>query len=181
MDNVNTIRNRITNKNKHSRLFVLCMSVMLMVCGVLGVLIYAKGNSNAEIFGFKIATINEKINAWVGGIFKTSTGEDETVSNPINSYTYLGNNYYKTDDNAVNTIYKGTINNITKQENDKYYVLISYDNGVTAQYFDLVDILVKNNDTLTSNQIIGGYEEKFKALFMRGNEVIKYDEIFNRN
>lgn len=81
----------------------------------------------------------------------------------------------------MNTIYKGTINNITKQENDKYYVLISYDNGVTAQYFDLVDILVKNNDTLTSNQIIGGYEEKFKALFMRGNEVIKYEEIFNRN
>lgn len=95
MDNVNTIRNRITNKNKHSRLFVLCMSVMLMVCGVLGVLIYAKGNSNAEIFGFKIATINEKINAWVGGIFRTSTGKEETVSNPINNYTYLGNNYYK--------------------------------------------------------------------------------------
>ena len=47
------------------------------------------------------------------------------------------------------------------------------------QYFELTEAFVKPNDNLKGSDTIGAYETKFKALFIKNNEVIKYENIFD--
>ncbi|MCH5180424.1 MAG: hypothetical protein J1F32_04380 [Erysipelotrichales bacterium] len=180
MSEINEIRKRINKPNKHNRLYILCISALLLMAIVMGTMIYAKSNADAKIFGVPLAEINHKFDSFFGGLFKsnvTSKDDDQTVG-ATPKYTYLGNNYYQSEDQSVPALIDGIVNNVT--ENDSgYYVLVSYKNGVTAQYFELTDVIVKVNDNIKTSDSIGIYEEKFKALFMRGNDVIKYAEIFN--
>lgn len=179
MSEINTIRKRINNPPKHNRLYVLLISTLLLIAVVMGTMIYAKSNADAKLFGIPLAEISNRFDSFFGGLFKSKVDgdKDETVS-ATPKYTYLGNNYYQCEDQSIPAIVNGSINNISKNESG-YYVLVSYTNGVTAQYFELQEVLVKINDTVRTNDPIGVYETKFKALFMKNNEVIKYEEIFN--
>lgn len=176
MDEIKAIQKRINGGYKHNRIYVLGISALLLIAIVMGTLIYGKSNPDAKIFGYSIADINNRFDNWFGGLFKTNTSEskEETVSTTI-KYTYLGNNYYKSEDQSVNALFEGVVNNVSKQD-DMYYVLISYNNGVTAQYFELTEAIVKVNDHVLTNDSLGVYEEKFKALFMKNNKVISYEE-----
>lgn len=179
MSEINEIRKRINNPPKHNRLYVLLISTLLLISVVMGTMIYAKSNADAKLFGIPLADISKRFDSFLGGLFKSKVDgdKDETVS-ATPKYTYLGNNYYQCEDQSIPAIVDGTVNNVSENQNG-YYVLISYTNGVTAQYFELQDVIVKINDSIRANDIIGVYDAKFKALFMKNNEVIKYEEIFN--
>ncbi|MCH5172056.1 MAG: hypothetical protein J1F31_04460 [Erysipelotrichales bacterium] len=180
MSEIKEIRKRINKPPKHNRLYILAISALLLISVVMGTLIYAKSNADAKLFGIPLADISNRFDNFFGGLFKSKvngSSDDKTVS-ASPKYTYLGNNYYKSEDQSVPAIVDGTINNISEDQNG-YYVLISYTNGITAQYFELTDVIVKVNDNIRTNDSIGVYDTKFKALFMKNNEVIRYEEIFN--
>lgn len=177
MDEIKAIKKRINGGHRHNRLYVLSLSALLLIAIVMGTLIYGKSNPNAKIFGYSLADINYRLDTFFGGLFKTNVNSENTDKvSATPKYTYLGNNYYKSEDQSVTALYEGIVNNVSKQDN-MFYILISYNNGVTAQYFELTDTLVKVNDRVLANDSLGVYEEKFKALFMKNNKVISYDEI----
>jgi hypothetical protein len=60
-------------------------------------------------------------------------------------------------------------------------VIINYDNGVMATYYDLVEVNVFNNDRVYMGDILGSYNEKVKIVFIRNDEKITYEDVISIN
>ena len=62
-------------------------------------------------------------------------------------------------------------------EDDEYYtVLVSYNNGVLASYSNLEEVIVKQYDTLDKGENFAFYNQEFKAVFKKNNNLITYNE-----
>ena len=61
-------------------------------------------------------------------------------------------------------------------KNQESFVMITYENGVVASYYELFDPIVKTLDQLKAGDVIASYETKFKVLFQKGNQLISYEE-----
>ena len=51
-------------------------------------------------------------------------------------------------------------------------LIIQYDNGVIASYFDIYDITCSSFDEISKNEALGTYIDKFRVLFRKGNELL---------
>ena len=51
-------------------------------------------------------------------------------------------------------------------------LIIQYDNGVIASYFDIYDITCSSFDEINKNEALGTYIDKFRVLFRKGNELL---------
>ena len=176
MDEIEKIRRRITkDKNQRGFLFFTnCFLGVLII--ILSSLIYMKkdpqGSFIKKIFNENVSF--EKFNEGVNKLFQTlivyKGNEVNEVDSKVN-YIEHGNNYYSTSSNNVPSLNDGTIIFIG-QENEEVSLIIQYDNGVIASYFDLYDIRYATFDEVNRNEILGTYIENFRVLFKKGNKLL---------
>ena len=190
MESVEEIRKRLNKdnepvkENKIIRFFnVLLVLCSLCLCG----LIYCKHDENGELiknlFNVEVSfkQFNYDIQTALNNLFKIEDNEEENLMvSTQDLYHNLGNNNYTTDDKTIPMLTSGTIMVSSFQEEYKYFVVVSYDNGVNALY-TLVDSLnVEEKVKLNQKDIIGTYDgEYFNCVFKRGNQVISYNEAIN--
>ncbi len=162
-------------RKKHHALYVFSISALLLIAAILATLIYGRNNPEGQIFGVPFAQINAKFDSFLGIFSPDITSDKDKPVQGETKYQHIKDNYYVTDDQSVRALTNGVINNVSK-EGESYFVLLSYNNGVTAYYYELIDLVIKNNDVLSASDIIGGYEEQFKVIFKKNGQVISYEE-----
>ena len=158
--------------HRFNGLYVFGISFLLLVSICMGGLIYAKYNPEGEIFGISFTTINEKFEDFLA-VFKNDDSASKVDANV--KYIHISNNYYKCEGNSVLVLRSGSVSKVSK-DNDNYFVLIHYDNDVDAYYYDLLDLNVKENETLNSGDNIATYKTQFKVIFKKNNTLINYEE-----
>lgn len=158
--------------HRFNSLYVFGISFLLLVSICMGGLIYAKYNPEGEIFGISFTTINERFEDFLA-VFKNDDSASKVSENV--KYIHISNNYYKCEGNSVLALRNGSVSKVSK-DNDNYFVLIHYDNDVDAYYYDLLDLNVKENETLNSGVNIATYKTQFKVIFKKNNTLINYEE-----
>lgn len=180
MDIIRKIRNRLGKKDKVNLFYRISCSILICISIILGFLIYAKKDEEATFLNenFNINVNFSKMNSWINDLFnfkKTSNNEYFPVANN-KIYLPIGKDLYQTDSNEIFMINKGIILGVNQESDASYTLLISYDNGVIASYFNIVTCLVKEYDQLQKGEIIGYYNESFKALFKKGDSLVNYED-----
>ena len=158
--------------HRFNGLYVFGISFLLLVSICMGGLIYAKYNPDGEIFGISFTTINEKFEDFLA-VFKNDDSASKVDANV--KYIHISNNYYKCEGNSVLALRNGSVSKVSK-DNDNYFVLIHYDNDVDAYYYDLLDLNIKENETLNSGDNIATYKTQFKVIFKKNNTLVNYEE-----
>lgn len=176
MNEIEKIRRRINNNtSKRGFLFYTnCFLGILII--VLSSLIYMKkdpqGSFIKKIFNENVSF--EKFNLEVSKLFSSLIvyrgNEIKEVSESV-EYVELGDHYYYTSTSYVPSLNKGTII-FVGEENDDVSLIIQYDNGVIASYFDIYDITCSSFDEINKNEVLGTYLDKFRVLFRKGNSLL---------
>ena len=100
------------------------------------------------------------------------------VSSPV-IYIPMKNNYFTAEGNDVKALFRGKV--LSSEENNGYYSLIVYyGDDLYGLYFNLVSLSCKIYDKVDKGDTLGYFEESFKALFKKGNELIDYEEIYSK-
>ena len=175
MNEIERIRRRINKTTNNGFLFYAnCFLGILII--ILSSLIYMKkdptGNFIKKVFNENVSF--EKFNYEVSKIFSSLIiyKEDKLVEVASNvDYIELGDHYYYTNSTSVKSLNKGTVIFIGK-EDDEVSLIIQYDNGVIASYFDIYDITCSSFDEISKNEALGTYIDKFRVLFRKGNELL---------
>lgn len=177
------MENPTENKKKRSLAYKIMMSMMLIIVLALGFLIYARVDENGSILNrifhteFNFTQLNTKVNRFLDNMFRFNL-KDDTDDLPVSGgiqYEALENNYYRTEDQSVRMLKRGVVSYIETKDNQSF-IMITYENGVVASYFDLYDPLIKTLDQLKAGDIIASYETQFKVLFQKGKQLISYEE-----
>ena len=183
MRKIKSVRNHILKNDKKSKILTILSILMTCISIFLGFMIYAKKDENGaflkENFGvsYNFKTFNSKVNSIVDNLFDfnlSSKENDKQVSTNV-MYIELENNMFSSESSNVEMLNKGMIIGVFKEEYT-YSVLVNYDNGVIASYSNLVDVCVKQYDSLDKGDTFGYYEESFKALFKKNDKIITYNE-----
>lgn len=177
------MENPTENKKKRSLAYKIMMSMMLIIVLALGFLIYARVDENGSFLNrifhteFNFTQLNTKVNRFLDNMFRFNL-KDDTDDLPVSGsiqYEALENNYYRTEDQSVRMLKRGVVSYIETKDNQSF-IMITYENGVVASYFDLYDPLIKTLDQLKAGDIIANYETQFKVLFQKGKQLISYEE-----
>ena len=170
--------------SKKSNLYRVLMVIMSVYVIFMSFVIYAKKDENAIVFNSLFNTninfrdFNSKINDLLDlrVIDGSKFNESEVVSGDI-SYIYLGDDFYMSEGDIVTGLDDGVVTYVNGKD-DNYTVIIEYDNGVRATYYNLVEVNVFSNDRVYINDIIGSYNEKVKIVFIKNNHKLNYEDIF---
>lgn len=181
------LKEEALNLSKRKSLYKGVMVVMTIYALFMGFAIYAKKDTNATYFNSIFKTninfneFNERINNLLDLhiISDSIKDEDLTVSGSVN-YIELGDDYYISDGSLATSIDSGIVSYVNGKD-DNYTVIINYDNGVMATYYDLVEVNVFNNDRVYMGDILGSYNEKVKIVFIRNDEKITYEDVISIN
>jgi hypothetical protein len=181
------LKEEALNLSKRKSLYKGVMVVMTIYALFMGFAIYAKKDTNATYFNSIFKTninfneFNERINNLLDLhiISDSIKDEDLTVSGSVN-YIELGDDYYISDGSLATSIDSGIVSYVNGKD-DNYTVIINYDNGVMATYYDLVEVNVFNNDRVYMGDILGSYNEKVKIVFIRNDEKITYEDVISSN
>ena len=181
------LKEEALNLSKRKSLYKGVMVVMTIYALFMGFAIYAKKDTNATYFNSIFKTninfneFNERINNLLDLhiISDSIKDEDLTVSGSVN-YIELGDDYYMSDGSLATSIDSGIVSYVNGKD-DNYTVIINYDNGVMATYYDLVEVNVFNNDRVYMGDILGSYNEKVKIVFIRNDEKITYEDVISIN
>ena len=177
------MENPTENKKKRSLTYKIMMSMMLIIVLALGFLIYARVDENGSFLNrifhteFNFTQLNTKVNRFLDNMFRFNL-KDDTDELPVSGsiqYEALENNYYRTEDQSVRMLKRGVVSYIETKDNQSF-IMITYENGVVASYYELFDPIVKTLDQLKAGDVIASYETKFKVLFQKGNQLISYEE-----
>ena len=192
MDNITKIKKSLKRRhielkdealkiNKKSSLYKICMLFMTVYALFVGFAIYAKNDVNGIYLNsvlktnFNFKEFNETINDFLDlRIIKDKNNDDMVVSGSTN-YIDLGNDYYMSDGNLAISLDDGVVSYVNGKD-DSYMVIIEYDNGVMATYYDLVEVNVFSNDRVYSNDIIGSYNEKVRIIFIKNDMKVSYED-----
>ncbi len=189
MDDLTTIKKRIeeTGRIKKTRrhpLYKVMMSLLIVLSIVLGCLIYTRLDENGiiinQVFNTNVnfSNFNQKINKILDRMFNFNVFKNEDDQAVNASAIYLKSekdNYYYVESNYVPMLKNGIISYVDIKE-EKAFIMIYYENGVVASYFDLLSPLVKVMDQLKAGDSIAEYEQSFKVLFQKDNQIIDYEE-----
>ena len=181
------LKEEALNLSKRKSLYKGVMVVMTIYALFMGFAIYAKKDTNATYFNSICKTninfneCNERINNLLDLHIVSDSIKDEdlTVSGSVN-YIELGDDYYISDGSLATSIDSGIVSYVNGKD-DNYTVIINYDNGVMATYYDLVEVNVFNNDRVYMGDILGSYNEKVKIVFIRNDEKITYEDVISIN
>jgi hypothetical protein len=179
-----SLNNEAKNINKKSGFYRVIMTIMTIYALAMSFVIYAKKDENAIILNsiFKtdinFSTFNSKINDFLD--LRILNSKDNEVDSLVVSgevyYIELGNDYYISEGDIVSGLADGVITYINGKD-DRYTVIVEYDNGIRATYYDLIEVNVFSGDRIYSNDIIGTYNEKVKIIFIKDNVKLNYEEI----
>lgn len=171
-------------KKKRNPVFRFFMILFMILSLGIGFLIYARIDENGTFFNrifhtnVNFTQMNAAISRVLDRMFNFNLfgggKKDQTVSGNVN-YIPLEDDYYKAEDQRVLMLMDGIISYVDRDDGGTF-VIVSYENGVNASYFGLVDPLVKVMDELDVGDQIASYETSFKVIFFKGNEKITYDE-----
>lgn len=187
MDEIEEIQKRMekgeTQKAKRSTAYKIMMSFLIVLALALGFLIYARVDENGSflnnIFHSNISftSFNAKINRFLDNMFRFNLKDNQDDLPVGGSVTYeaLEDNYYRSEDQSVRMLKRGVVSYM-ETKNQESFVMITYENGVVASYYELFDPIVKALDQLKAGDVIASYETKFKVLFQKGNQLISYEE-----
>ncbi len=187
MNEYEEIKRKIEGKNKKN-IFLSFFEIIFVICILfLSFLIYAKNDENGlmlqKYFNLNVSfkEFNNKIGLTLSkmfsnlNIFDEEEKKDKMVSQSV-YYQSVGDNYYTYETHEVVMLNYGKILNI-KNENNFYVVNVYYSSGINACYYELNDVNVKKGDLLNKRESIGTYEEKFKVIFAKNNQIITYEEV----
>lgn len=179
--NKTNLKEDVLKINKKSNLYKISMFFMVVYALFVGFAVYAKNDVNAIYLNsllntdFNFKKFNESINDLLDlRIIKIDKDEDMVVSGSIN-YIDLGDDYYMSDGNLAISLDDGVVSYVNGKDNN-YMVIIEYDNGVMATYYDLVEVNVFSNDRVYSSDIIGSYNEKVRVIFIKDDVKISYED-----
>lgn len=172
---------------KSSFIFRLIKTVLFLFVLILGILIYARKDSSAQlinnIFNTNISFVkmNSTIDLYINNLLSNFNifgfNKDETIR-VNNSSSYLkteNNNYYITESNMIYGLFDGIVCK-TENEDGKYNITVFYKNEVTACYYELTNINVTFQDKIDNNTILGSYDKSFKVLFEYNSNLISYEK-----
>jgi phosphoglycerol transferase MdoB-like AlkP superfamily enzyme len=84
---------------------------------------------------------------------------------------------FSTDDKTIRMLDDGEVVVCSYQYEYKYFVVVSYQNGVTALYTLIDEINIENSQKLGKNDVIGTYNnEYFNCVFKKDDKIINYHE-----
>ena len=174
-----------SNLNKKGKLYKICMSIMSIYVLFMSFAIYASKDVNATYINSLFNTninfkgFNNTLNNLLDlRILKDVSSEDDIVVNGSINYIEIGEDYYLSDNNLAVALDDGVVTYINGKD-DNYTVIVNYDNGVMATYYDLVEVNVFSNDRLYSGDIMGSYNEKVKIVFIKDNKKISYEDVIS--
>ena len=183
----NNLREEVKSINKKGGLYKVVMGVMAIYSIFMGFAIYAKKDYDATYFNSIFNTnvnfneFNRKINNLLDlKIFSEETRNEDMVVSGSSNYIELGEDYYISDGFLATSIDSGVVSYVNGKD-DNYTVIVVYDNGVMATYYNLIDVNVFSNDRVYLGDILGSYNEKVKIVFIRNNEKIKYEDVVSIN
>lgn len=172
--------------NNKSNLYRISMIVMTIYAIFVSFAVYAKKDENAVIFNSIFKTnidftdFNSKLNNLLD--LRILDGVDENLDSQVVSgelyYIDLGDDYYMSEGSLVTSLNDGVITYVNGKD-DNYTVIVEYDNGVRATYYDLIEVNVFSGDRVYVNDIIGTYNEKVKIIFIKDNVKLNYEDIFS--
>lgn len=170
--------------NKKASFYKITMSIIILYSFFMGFAIYAKKDVNALYLNsilntdFNFKQFNESINDLLDlRIVEQNKNKDEVVNGSIN-YVELGDDYYMSDGNLVVSLDDGVVSYVNGKD-DNYTVIVEYDNGIMATYYNLIEVNVFSNDRVYSSDIIGSYNEKVKVVFIKDNVKIAYEDVIS--
>ena len=184
---INSESNRINAPIKEKRILKFFNIIFCLLLIVMGALIYCKVDENATLFNSLFKTnisfvdMNQTIRSYIDKLFflKNDVNEEdnqEMVSNEI-MYIEIGNNKYQTSDQNIQMIKNGEIISMSYQNEYEYFVVIDYEDNITALYTFIDEVNVSVGQTLSKNDILGSYEgEYFNCIFKKGEQIITYNE-----
>lgn len=188
MDKIEKIRNRINGieEKETNNIFLTIGNIFLIVCLVgVGALTYFKVDEDASLINNVFDTdisfkeVNNVIKGALNEIFNIDNENNDVVVSSEQQYISVGNNNYKTDDNRVHMLLDGIVTYVNYQNEYKYFVIVSYINGVDALYTYVDNCELKINDRLSMDETIGNYEgEYFNCIFKKGDKIITYNDAF---
>lgn len=185
MESVEEIRKRLNNENGvvKEKKIIKFFNFFLVLCSLaLGALIYCKYDENGTFFknvfnvDVSFKELNSNINNALNNLFKIEN-EEEILVSMIDIYHDLGNNNFSTDDKTIRMLDDGEVVVCSYQYEYKYFVVVSYQNGVTALYTLIDEINIENSQKLGKNDVIGTYNnEYFNCVFKKDDKIINYHE-----
>ena len=183
MEQVNQIKKRLNKEEKKSKIISFFTVFLAFLSIALGCMIYMKKDQNGtflkENFNIDVSfePFNSKVNGIIDSLFKLELNKDKNEAPVSNNVYYIekGNNLFETSDNGVNMLDGGVILGVY-EDKELYTVLVSYNNGVLASYSNLEEVIVKQYDTLDKGDNFAFYNQEFKAVFKKNNNLITYNE-----
>lgn len=174
------------NKKKNHPLLKFFELICLLLVFLLSFMIYAKNDENGSFlnkyFSLNVSfkSFNDEVGYYLSKFlanFNIFTKDDESkkVSGTI-YYQVLGDDYYSYESNNIPLLYDGKIVNIS-QIDDAISISVYYQNGITANYYELTSSFVNKEDIVSLGENIGTYEERFKTIFQIDNQIISYEEV----
>ncbi len=180
MDEIEEIQKRMekgeTKKAKRSTAYKIMMSFLIVLALALGFLIYARVDENGSVLNnifhsnISFTSFNAKINRFLDNMFRFNLKDNQDDLPVGGSVTYEAS-----EDQSVRMLKRGVVSYM-ETKNQESFVMITYENGVVASYYELFDPIVKTLDQLKAGDVIASYETKFKVLFQKGNQLISYEE-----
>lgn len=161
-------RKKPLNDGNFKKLYNSMIRLMVMMVVILSSLIILK-NPEMEENIFNGAYVS-KIVTYISKSVLSFLPEDLSVSQN-NNYTLLKDDYYRGNSNQIISF---KIARVIEVNNKK--VIIIDENGVEITYLNIKDINVKKGDTLSKDEVIASYEDKFKMIIKYLGKKISYQE-----
>ena len=176
MNDIERIRKKVYGDNKSSRfnwLYRLMIVFMVSISIFLGALIVTQTPfSDVKMMVYSYVEdleLNDLL------LFENWFSGSSIAVNGSFAYELVRPNYYKNNSNIVYAIDDGVVVYVTSY--DGYYqVIVNHDNGVLCTYSDVLDVMVKVDDRILKDSILGTYQDAVYMDFMYENVDISYEE-----
>lgn len=148
------------------KLFKLINAILIIISLFLAYNIFIKKDMDFSFLKNLYSTMTNHINI---------NKYNQTVST-INYYKKVAEYTYTNESYSVCCPYNGTI---IKQNDSE--IVIKCDNGYYAYYSSLINIVVRKNDVITSQDELANFIDTFNFYFKKGEQVYSYEEIVTNN
>lgn len=170
-------------EKRRDRLYDVLSIFLGLASLIFGFLIYANNDVNGVYISKVLHTdvsfveMNKKINSFFDSFLKFNDDkETKTVLGEI-TYFELENNKFSSSEQFVQALDDCTISYVTQESDMTFSIVVCYD-SFDAIYSNLENVEVKPGDRIKGGDSLGGYQEYFKALFKKGDQIVQYKDIF---
>lgn len=192
MEEIDRIRARIQSDQKETDkvpvkekgiLRVFNVALLLVLLGVC-TLIYCKADEDATVFNqlFHTEVSFREMNAAIRGCIDRLffRGGEEQTQQTVGAqveYVSLGNNRYSSADGTIRMLRGGTLVTASYQNEYEYFLVVQYENQVSALYTLVSEVSAEAGSALKQNDVLGAYAgEYFNCIFKKGDNILSYSD-----